>query len=94
MFMIYWSEVHEDGLEAKSRVFDTVLLAEPLEFQAALRREGEETGKIRFVTMVSENPNSVGKAGATSAGADYDWSKQHRAGAKPSRGDLSHCKDH
>lgn len=94
MYMIYWTEVREDGWEAMSKLFETELLEEPLKFQAALRREGEETGKIRFVTMVSENPNSVGKAGATAAGPDYDWSKQHRAGSKPSRGDLSHYKDH
>ncbi len=93
MFMIYWTEVHEDGLETKSQLFDTELLAEPLEFQAGLRREGEATGKIRFVTMVSENPNSVGKPGAVMAGPEYDWTKRRGGSSRPS-GDVSHTKDH
>lgn len=94
MYIVYWSEVHEDGLEAKSRPFLDEDLSPPLDFMAELRARQYSDGSVRFVVMSSENPNQVGKAGATAAGPDYDWSKQHRAGAKPSRGDLSHTKDH
>jgi hypothetical protein len=93
MYMVYWSAVHEDGLEAKSRTFTGELLEEPLAFVRELRREGDETGKIRFVIMCSENPNSVGKPGAEMAGPEYDWTKRRGGSNRPS-GDVSHTKDH
>ena len=64
MHIVYWTVVHADGLETKSQVFTEENLSEPLKFMEGLRKEQYETGNVRFIVMSSENPNSVGKAGA------------------------------
>lgn len=46
-------------------------LGEALKFAEQKRNEG-----FRFVTLVSENPNSVGKPGVDVTGPDYDWTKR------------------
>ena len=94
MHMVYWTVVHEDGLETKTQVFTEDDLSAPLKFMEGLRKEQYETGNVRFIVMSSENPNSVGKAGASAAGPDYDWTKRRGGSNRPSRGDLSHYKDH
>lgn len=46
-------------------------LGAALKFAELKRNEG-----FRFVTLVSENPNSVGKPGVDVTGPDYDWVKR------------------
>lgn len=46
-------------------------LSDALKLTEVLRRGG-----FRFVTLVSENPNSVGKPGVDVTGPDYDWTKR------------------
>ena len=53
-------------------------LTQALAFAEALRKRqaiGEDLG---FVSLCSENPNSVGKAGAAEPPADYAWKKRRR----------------
>jgi hypothetical protein len=53
-------------------------LTQALAFAEALRKRqalGEDLG---FVSLCSENPNSVGKAGAAEPAADYAWKKRRR----------------
>lgn len=77
MFMIYW--IDEAGV-AQGQREDSLVAA--LELAKQKRDEGR-----RFVTMASEDPNSVGKPGVdavengkTPDGSDYTWSKAGRAG--------------
>ena len=83
MFKIYWTAA---GGEAFSQ--DEALLTLALEIVKQQRDAGH-----RFVTMVAEDPQQVGKPGVdavvdgkTPDGEDYEWSKTGRAG-KPRRHD-------
>ena len=76
--------------------YETLDMSEALA-QTSIRRSEGNT----FVTMVSENPQSVGKPGVaaivdgkTPDGHDYEWSKAGRAG-KPRKSDkIVENKDH
>ncbi|MDZ7937060.1 MAG: hypothetical protein U5M53_01755 [Rhodoferax sp.] len=91
MFKIYWTD-HQ----AQVRGEETADIVHAL--QIAKR---ERDGGSSFVTMVSENPQHVGKQGVdtvvdgkTPDGHDYEWSKAGRAG-KPKKSDqIITRKDH
>jgi len=79
MFKVYWT--NPDNNEAYSEDFEDLNLA--LKSCEKLR----QSGRI-FVTMVSENPNNVGKTGVAAVkdgvlpdGSKYDWTKKDRVGA-------------
>ena len=79
MFKVYWTVLETN--EAYSRDFDN--LSDSLKECEALRQAGRV-----FVTMVSENPNHVGKTGVSAVkdgilpdGSKYDWTKKDRVGA-------------
>jgi hypothetical protein len=78
IYKVYWTAA--DG-EAKFIDFHTLDYA--LRGAASLRAQG-----FKFITMVCENIDHVGKSGVdevkdgkTPDGEDYTWSKEHRAGA-------------
>lgn len=77
-FKVYWTDP-----SGKPNSHDESDLSVALALAEAKRREG-----MSFVTMVSENPDHVGKPGVaavengmTPDGHVYDWSKAGRAGA-------------
>jgi hypothetical protein len=79
MYKIYWT--NPDSNDAYSGDFED--LTKALKECEMLRREGRT-----FVTMVSENPNHVGKTGAVGVvdgklpdGSPYSWTKDDRVGA-------------
>ena len=83
MFKIYWTD-HDD----QPHGHETTNLVQALQ----ITKEKRDAG-CTFVTMVSENPQHVGRPGVdavvdgkTPDGQDYDWSKAGRAG-KPRKGD-------
>ncbi len=83
MFKIYWTD-HDRQAHGQ----ETTLLVQALQ----ITKEKRDAG-YAFVTMVSENPQHVGRPGVdavvdgkTPDGQDYDWSKAGRAG-KPRKGD-------
>ena len=83
MFKIYWTEA-----DSQPCAQDEPQLTRALEIVKAMRDAGH-----RFVTMVAEDPQHVGKPGVdavvdgkTPDGEDYEWSKTARAG-KPRRND-------
>lgn len=77
MYMIYWSTLEADGtLAAHSQEYAADQLTAVLKDMEGLRQAGH-----RFVGMVAENPNSVGKPGVDVTGPEYkdQWDKSHRA---------------
>jgi len=79
MFKIYYTDPLTDW--ARSHNVDT--LSEALQYTEGFRKLG-----MTFVTMVSEDPNQVGKPGVDSIvngvcpdGVVYDWNKASRIGA-------------
>lgn len=78
MFRIYYT----DPVSGVAHAHDTEVLSEALQYTEGFRKLG-----MIFVTMVSENPNSVGKPGVdavtdgkTPDGEKYDWNKDSRIG--------------
>jgi hypothetical protein len=79
MFKVYYT----DPVDNQSHSHDTEELSEALRFTEGFRKLG-----MTFVTMVSENPNNVGKTGVAAVkdgvlpdGSKYDWTKKDRVGA-------------
>ena len=90
MFKIY-------GTDGNNQIHaqETADLVAALRISKAMRDTG-----YTFVTMASENPDHVGKAGVdtiahgkTPDGHDYDWSKADRAGKPRARDRLVTKKD-
>ena len=78
MFKIYYT----DPVTNWSHAHDADTLSEALQYTEGFRKLG-----MTFVTMVSENPNSVGKPGVDSVvdgktpdGVAYTWNKASRIG--------------
>ena len=73
MYRIYWTDLHN-----KPQGIYTSTLTGALHIAEDLRKAG-----YTFVTMVSEDPNSVGKPGVDSVkdgvlpdGSEYNWRKR------------------
>lgn len=66
MYIVYWMEDNRSS----ARMFDE--LKATLDFMESLRKNTKHS----FVTMCSENPNSVGKPGVDEVGPDYNWTKR------------------
>ena len=93
MFVVYWMEGQLDDKRPHCRQFEQDCLAEALAFMEELRtaqRNGEEY--VGFITMSSENPDAVGKAGAADPEVSYGWTKRRgnmpRAKKELDRGDF------
>ena len=83
MFKVYYT----DPVDEQCHSHDLDTLSEALRHTEGFRQLG-----MTFVTMVSENPNSVGKAGVDEIkdgmcpdGVTYDWNKSSRIGAMKKR---------
>jgi microsomal dipeptidase-like Zn-dependent dipeptidase len=83
MFRVYYT----DPLSGQAHGHDLESLTEALSYTEGFRKLG-----MIFVTMVSENPESVGKSGVDSIkdglcpdGVAYDWNKNSRIGATKKR---------
>jgi hypothetical protein len=79
-YMVYWYNIYDeytgnDIPRACSKRFDMSELTVALAYMEDLRKNPNN----QFVTMVSQNPDHVGKPGASSIlPEDYQWSKQYR----------------
>jgi hypothetical protein len=75
MFVVYWLEEQRN---ARFERFEADALARALSFAEALRKRQADGEDIGFITLCSENPQSVGRAGVADPPADYDWKKRRR----------------
>ncbi|MCA3187352.1 MULTISPECIES: hypothetical protein [unclassified Cupriavidus] len=76
MYMIYWTEATTEGMAPHAQSFPGDALRDALQFAEALRRRQFAGEPVSFVTLCSENPNSVGKPGAADPPPDYEWKKR------------------
>ncbi|CAM2143880.1 conserved protein of unknown function [Pararobbsia alpina] len=76
MYLVYWSETAGDARTPHAREFPADELAQALRFAEALRQRQHEGEPVGFVTLCSENPNAVGRAGVSEPPADYAWKKR------------------
>jgi hypothetical protein len=79
MFRVYWTESFLGGKTGNDNInvahfsdFGDNDLVGALE---CVRKHRDDLGHT-FVTMVSQNPNQVGKMGVAQVAADYGWTKR------------------
>jgi len=73
-YVVYWMERCEETPIARFEELTDLLLS--LKFAEVLRKRQFAGEKISHITLMSENPNSVGKPGVDVVGPDYDWKKR------------------
>ena len=78
MYMVYWTEVQHENKTPKQQEFDSQSLVRALGFIEELRARQRAGEGIRFVTLQSENPDSVGNPGVAITDSGYDWKKRRR----------------
>ncbi|WP_410799641.1 hypothetical protein [Paraburkholderia sp. SIMBA_053] len=76
MYMVYWSEAIDDAIVPRAASFAAGAMAEALSLAETLRRRQSCGEPVCFVTLCSENPNSVGRPGVADPPADYAWKKR------------------
>lgn len=79
MFMVYWTVTDAGANTPHGQSFLDADMVGALALMEALRVRQRAGESIRFVTMASENPDSVGNPGVEAAGPGYKWTKRrHR----------------
>src|SRR5262245_54678243 len=78
MYMVYWSIAEAGERLARSREFASSEMSAAMAFIEELRARQRAGENISFVTLCSENPDSVGPAGVAETGPDYDWKKRRK----------------
>jgi hypothetical protein len=78
MYMVYWTTTDEDKSVAHGRSFASEEMSAALKFMEELRTRQREGERLCFVTMSSENPDSVGPPGVADPSPDYNWKKRRR----------------
>ncbi len=76
MFMVYWSIMEGDAAKAHSQPFEATDMLAAMALMEQLRTRQRAGEAIRFVTMASENPDSVGHPGVDVVGPGYKWTKR------------------
>ena len=77
MFVVYWlEEENASTATAHFERFADDAITQALAFTETLRKKQAAGEGVSFVTLCSENPRSVGKAGASDPPADYAWRKR------------------
>ena len=80
MHMVYWTVQDGNGYQTPhSELFHSTEMREAMTKMEELRKfqyEGVQGYKVMFITMSSEDPNSVGKLGVDVVGKDYSWTKR------------------
>ena len=78
MYMVYWTEINDTSRTPFQELFPQTELSAALSFMETLRRRQRAGDGICFVVMSSENPDSVGHAGAADPHPDYKWMKRRK----------------
>ena len=72
VYKVYWTV---DG-HAFQQGFDKDGMKKALDVCEVLRKRQYAGADIRFITLCSEHPDSVGKQGVDVTGPEYDWKKR------------------
>jgi hypothetical protein len=76
MYMVYWTQNVTGSMEAQSEVFESDEMLKAMSFMEGLRQRQHKGEGLHFIGMVSENPNCVGKMGASDVESGYNWTKR------------------
>jgi hypothetical protein len=78
MYMVYWTVVDGDIFTPHEKAYDTSEMVGAMQFMEQLRTRQRAGEHVRFITMASEHPDSVGHPGVDVTGSDYNWKKRRR----------------
>lgn len=78
MFMVYWTIVADGAATPHAQAFPPSDMVAAIGLMEQLRERQRAGEDVRFVTMASENPDSVGHPGVEAAGPGYSWTKRRR----------------
>lgn len=78
MFMVYWSVVEGETWRPHATAFPATDMLAAMALMEDLRVRQRAGEGVRFVTMSSENPDSVGHPGVDVTGPGYNWTKRRR----------------
>lgn len=78
MYMVYWTELVDQRQRPAQAPFPTDDLRAALQFMEQLRQRKRLGEPVGFIVLASENPDSVGQAGAADPAPDYKWMKRRR----------------
>lgn len=79
MYMVYWTVTEDGDSKPHAQAFASGDMRPAMELMEQLRARQRAGQGIGFVTMSSENPESVGHPGVDITGPGYKWTKRrHR----------------
>ncbi len=78
MYMVYWTVIDDDIKTTHAREFASSEMGAAMHWMEQLRIKQRAGEAIRFITMCSENPHSIGPAGVAEVGSDYQWKKRRK----------------
>ena len=79
MFMVYWTIGDGETTTPHSHAFGSTEMLPAMALMEQLRTRQRAGEGLRFITMSSENPDSVGHPGVDVVGPGYKWTKRrHR----------------
>ena len=76
MFMVYWSVMDGADSTPQSQLFESDGMLAAMALMEQLRTRQRAGEGLRFITMSSENPDSVGHPGVDVVGPGYKWTKR------------------
>ncbi len=76
MFMVYWTVDDAGAGAAHSQAFASTDMLAAMALMEQLRTRQRAGEGVRFITMASENPDSVGHPGVDVVGPGYKWTKR------------------
>jgi hypothetical protein len=78
MYMVYWTEISDSVQAPRQVLFPSDDLRAALQFMEELRLRQRAGDAVNFIVLSSENPDSVGPAGAADPASDYKWLKRRK----------------
>ena len=78
MFMVYWTVTEANLSTPHARPFEADDMRSALELMEQLRTRQRGGESIGFITMASENPDSIGHPGVDTTGPEYKWTKRRQ----------------
>jgi hypothetical protein len=78
MYMVYWTELVDRLPTPTQALFSADDLRAALQFMEELRQRKRAGEPVSFIVLASENPDSVGQAGAADPAPDYNWMKRRK----------------
>lgn len=78
MFMVYWTIVDGDTGTPHAQSFESADMLPAIALMEQLRTRQRAGEGVRFVTMASENPDSVGHPGVEVVAPGYSWTKRRK----------------